>query len=159
MTRRRVCISLAILFMTVVLLGQPDSTAQDQPAEELFKLGETELSHGHYAKAREQFDMFLKLYPDHSLSANAHFLKGQSWYSEKNFDKAIGEFEIVATNINDPQAPVALLRIGNSYNSKNDYAHAIMAFWRIIDFYPDSHLIPMARKKIEQLSKKMESSK
>jgi outer membrane protein assembly factor BamD len=64
------------------------------PPDELYQIGETELSRRRYEEARAQFKTIVERHPNSSYTPRARFLIGEAYYREAEFAKAIKEFEI-----------------------------------------------------------------
>jgi outer membrane protein assembly factor BamD len=63
------------------------------PPEELYQIGENELSKRRYEDARQQFKKIVERHPNSSLAPRARFLMGRAYYLEAEWDKAIREFQ------------------------------------------------------------------
>src|SRR3989441_12248010 len=63
------------------------------PPEELYQIGETELTNKRYDEARQNFRKIVERHPNSSYAPRARFYIGEAFYREAEFDKAIKEFE------------------------------------------------------------------
>src|SRR5256884_6880744 len=63
------------------------------PADELYSIGEKELTEKRYEQARENFKKIVERHPNSSYAPRGRFLIGEAYYREAEFDKAIKEFE------------------------------------------------------------------
>ncbi|MBI1922095.1 MAG: tol-pal system protein YbgF [Geobacter sp.] len=101
------------------------------------------------AKAREMFQRFLELHPKHELAANARYWIGETYYSEKNFEQAILEFQDVIKNFPaSDKVPAAMLKQGMAFREIGDVKSARFVLKKLVDEYPDS---PEAKKAAEKL--------
>ncbi len=144
-----------ILLTMIVGVAMPQEPIDS--AKVLLERGSTILSHGEYAKARTELTKLIENFPDSEERIEAHFYIAESWYSEKSFEKAISEYEKVTEHPDHELAHKSIFRIGNSYMKLNLNEMALVNYWRLINLYPESHLIPLARNKIALIKKKMES--
>lgn len=114
-------------------------------AYELFKQAK-------YDKAREGFENFLKLYPDSEFSDNAQFWIGECHYFEKNYEKAIVEYDKVAKNFPEGnKAPYALLKQGLSFMKLGDNASAKLLLQQVVKDYPNTSQARIARAKLLEI--------
>lgn len=105
-----------------------------------------------YEKAREGFENFLKLYPDSELSDNAQFWIGECHYFEKNYEKAIVEYDKVAKNFPEGnKAPYALLKQGLSFMKIGDNASAKLLLQQVVKDYPNTSQARIARAKLLEI--------
>ena len=102
---------------------------------------------GNYAESRTLFNQFLNKYSTSSLSDNAYYWIGESYYAEKNYKEALNYFNRVLTNKSFNQKDDdAQLKIGICYYRLGDYKTAKMEFQKVISNYPKSEYIPKANK-------------
>ena len=114
-------------------------------AYELFKQAK-------YDKAREGFENFLKLYPDSELSDNAQFWIGECYYFNKNYEKAIVEYDKVSKNFPEGnKAPYALLKQGLSFMKLGDNASAKLLLQQVVKDYPNTSQARIARVKLLEI--------
>ncbi len=105
-----------------------------------------------FAKARGLLNAFITRYPTHELSDDAQYWIGQSYFEEKNFERAIIEFvKVAADYANADKAPEALLLEALSFLNLGDLASARELLGRVIGEYPDSSAATTARKRLESL--------
>jgi len=88
---------------------------------------------GNCEDASEGFSKYLDLFPDGSFAANAHFYRGQCRYKNKQYDKALDDYEYV---LNQPQSQfteTSLVKAaGILYNNEN-YHKALDYFKQLKD--------------------------
>ncbi len=107
---------------------------------------------GQYAKAREEFQKFLKQYPKTTYSDNAQFWIGETWYVEEKYEKAIVEYEKVIKGFpTGDKVPDALLKQGMSFQKLGDKASAKIVYQQIIKKYPQTNQAKTARAKLSEL--------
>ena len=105
-----------------------------------------------YDKAREGFENFLKLYPNSELSDNAQFWVGECHYFEKNYEKAIVEYDKVTKNFPEGnKAPYALLKQGLSFMKIGDNASAKLLLQQVVKDYPNTSQARIARVKLLEI--------
>lgn len=85
-------------------------------------------------------------------SFDVHFSKGQTLFQGMKYDEAIQEFQKALTlQPNHPQAPDALLRMGDCYRDMKQTDKAIETYEKIIKEYPDYKARGIVEKAIEKL--------
>ncbi len=105
-----------------------------------------------FVKARGLLNGFISEYPTHELADDAQYWIGQSYYQEKNFERAILAFNKVQVDYaNGDKAPEALLLEALSFLNIDDRASARELLGQVIAKYPDSGAASTARKRLESL--------
>ena len=105
-----------------------------------------------FTKARGLLNGFISKYPKHELADDAQYWIGQSYYQEKNFERAILAFNKVQVDFaNGDKAPEALLLEALSFLHIDDRASAMELLGQVIAKYPDSSAASTARKRLESL--------
>lgn len=105
-----------------------------------------------FAKARGLLNSFISKYPTHELADDAQYWIGQSYFQEKNFERAILAFNKVQVDYaNGDKAPEALLLEALSFLNIDDRASARELLGQVIAKYPDSSAAATARKRLESL--------
>lgn len=106
---------------------------------------------GDFNAAREKFQKYLETYPNSKYSENALYWIGESYYSEKNYERAIVEFDDVAKKHPDgAKAPAALLKQGMAFSALGDKKSANAIFRQLIEKYPKSDQAETAKKKLKE---------
>lgn len=128
---------------------QAQKAAQLQKAPEyLYQQGYEAMKAGDPVKAREHFGNFLEQYPKHNLAANARYWTGETYYTEKNFELAVLEFQEVIKNFPDrDKAPAAMLKQGMAFRELGDLKSAKFILEKLVDEYPKSEEAKTARDK------------
>ena len=120
-----------------------------QTPESLYQQAYEVMRGGEAAKARELFGKFLELHPKHHLAANAHYWMGETYYSEKNFEQAVLEFQEVIKNFPDKEkVPAAMLKQGMAFKEMGDNKSAAYIFKKLADEFPKSEEAKIAKEKL-----------
>jgi len=91
------------------------------------------------AQGRELMVTFLKRYPEDPLAINAAYWIGEAYYAEKDYDKAILQFEDVIQKYGDhPKVAAALLKQGMAFDVLGDRASARLLLQRVMERFPVS---------------------
>ncbi|MDD4862232.1 MAG: tol-pal system protein YbgF [Smithellaceae bacterium] len=157
-------LSLKINFIENFLeIGKKDSAADGDGSasgkEPTGKQGKASLyaaayqtfKNGHYTKAREAFQDFLEKYPTGEYSDNAQFWIGECYFFEKQYDKAILEYEKVTKKFpSSNKVPYALLKQGISFQNLGDKISAKLLLQQVIKDYPNTSQARIARSKLAE---------
>jgi outer membrane protein assembly factor BamD len=128
------------------------------PAEELYQLGETELSKRRYEEARKNFRRIVERHPNSSSAPRARFLIGEAYYREGEFDKAISEFETFMSFYPRHQiADLVQYRLAMSYydqikpieQDQTLASKALDHFKKLVKEYPESRYATDALAKVD----------
>ncbi len=133
---------LAALEQKLQGVSKEQEAVQKQVAESpeiLYESGLTAFKGGDMKKARELFSTFVDRYPKQPLASNAVYWIGESYYSEKNYDQAILEFQKLIKSYPDKEkvAP-AMLKQGMAFINLNDSKSAKYILKELIKQYPVS---------------------
>jgi len=105
----------------------------------------------HYREAIQKFEKLLQENPNTSLSDNCQYWIGECYYSLGKYDQAIMEFEKVFTFPNSNKEDDAQLKIGMSYMKLGNKQRAKDNFKTLIEKYPNSEYISLAKRFLRQL--------
>lgn len=109
---------------------------------------------GDWPEARNKFQAFLLLYPKSKLADNAQFWIGESFYHQKEYERAILEYEKVIQNY--PQGeklPSALMKQALAFYAIGRIKEARILFQQVIKKAPHSEQAQIAGKKLEAIAK------
>ncbi|HQC43589.1 MAG TPA: tol-pal system protein YbgF, partial [Verrucomicrobiota bacterium] len=125
--------------------GKSDKAGAYAAAYQTFK-------NGNYAKAREAFQEFLTTYPSGEYADNAQYWIGECYFFEKQFEKAILEYEKVTRKFpSSNKVPYALVKQALSFQNLGDKASAKLLLQQVIKEYPDTSQARVARSKLQEL--------
>ncbi len=103
-----------------------------------------------FASGRELMETFLNRYPQDALAVNAAYWVGETYYAEKNYEKAILQFEDIIQKYNDhPKVASAMLKQALAFESAGDHATARTLLQRVIEEFPLSGEAVIAKKKLQ----------
>lgn len=124
--------------------------ASDQP-ESLYLQGvDTIRKQKQYAAGRKQLEDFLKKNPGHSLAPNAAYWIGESYLAEKEYEKAILQFEDVIRKYGDhPKAASAYLKQALTFDQLGDRQSARTIMEKLTKSFPLSDEARIAQEKLK----------
>lgn len=105
-----------------------------------------------YKEARERFEAFIKEFPKHELSDNAHFWIGECYFNEKDYESAIIAYEtFIKKYPKSKKIPSAIFKQAKAFIEIGDKKTGKTLFEYLIDKYPDSKEAGVAKKEIDSL--------
>lgn len=105
-----------------------------------------------YRSAIQKFESLLNQDTSNSLSDNAQYWIGESYYGLGNYQKAIMSFEKVFTFSKSNKDDAAQLKLGLCYMKLNDKSKAREEFQKLINNYPRSESVGLAKRLLSQIS-------
>ena len=105
-----------------------------------------------YPEAIAGFNDLVSSDATNDLADNSQYWLAECYYSQKDFKRAIAEFEKVFTYAGTDKDDDAQLKIGLSYQSIGNVEKAREEFQRMIDYFPGSEYYPKAKEALKQLS-------
>jgi tol-pal system protein YbgF len=105
-----------------------------------------------FASARQQFQGFLKQYPQSSMADTALYWVGECYFSEKQYPSSIETFQQVLNRYpNGSKAPNAMLKQAAAYQQVGDRTAARILYERLIEKHPRSPQAQIAKQKLKQM--------
>jgi tol-pal system protein YbgF len=101
---------------------------------------------GKHESAAEQFRRLISEDRNHDLADNAQYWLGECYYSMKQYQRAIIEFEKVRSFTNSDKADDAQFKLGLCYRQMGDLEKARKEFLTLIATYPQSEFVENAKQ-------------
>ncbi len=134
--------------------GTPAGAAAGPPpsADVLYANGLRDITGGKYDLARQEFQDYLKYYPDTDLASNAQFYLGEIAFAQKQYQRAVAEYDKVLDNYpkSFKLAP-ARLKKALAFLELGQKASAIREFREVIRRYPGTEEERRARARLREL--------
>jgi tol-pal system protein YbgF len=138
--------------------GSPDAPVQPPPVKKLdpdadfneaLRVFRKDRS---FPKARLLLNRFISSYPTHDLADDAQYLIGESYFEEKNYERAILAFNKVQVDYaNGDKAPDSLFKEALSFLNLGDRASARELLGRVVQKYPGSEAEQAATKHLNSM--------
>jgi tol-pal system protein YbgF len=97
-----------------------------------------------FSEGRKALQQFLKDHPQHELTVNAIYWIGEAYYGEKQYEKAILQFQDVIQKFSKhAKAPAAMLKQGLAFGALGEKATEQALLKKVVAQYPKS---PEAKK-------------
>lgn len=134
----------------------PDAAAATpaDPANESAAYGEAfqALKDGRYAESARRFQAFIEQYPDGSLTGNAYYWLGESYYVTQNYEIAEQSFRTLLQRYPDSQkAADALLKTGYAQYEMKQWDQAEATLNQVMQQYPDTTVARLAEGRLRAL--------
>lgn len=121
-------------------------------ADTLYSNGLRDITSGKYDLAKQEFQDYLRYYPETDLASNAQFYLGEIAYVQKNYDRAVGEYDKVLLNYpkSFKLAP-ARLKKGLALLETGQKSAGIRELREVVRRYPGTDEEKRARAKLKEL--------
>ena len=107
---------------------------------------------GHYLAASRGFRTYIQTYPNTSLTPNAVYWLGESYYAMHHYRVAIKAFKYLLSHFPDSaKAPGARLKLGYAQFELKQMASARATLKSVLANYPGSHVATLARRRLHQI--------
>lgn len=117
-----------------------------------FNLAYNDYLNGKYELAVSGFQRFIKDFPGTSLSPNAQYWLGESYYNLKDYVRAIQTFEhLVAEYPGNEKVPAALYKLGLSTAETGDLVKSRKNLKRVLEEFPASDESKLAKNKLAEI--------
>lgn len=134
--------------------GAAPPVAAGDPADESAVYGEAfqALKDGRYAESARRFQSFIDRYPDSTLTANAYYWLGESYYVTQNYEIAEQSFRTLLQRYPDSQkAADALLKTGYAQYEMKQWDQAEATLNQVLQQYPDTTVARLAEGRLRAL--------
>jgi len=108
---------------------------------------------GNYDSARDKFEKYLARFPDNPIySDNAQFWIGETYYQQKNYERAILAYnKVIKTYPTADKVPDAYLKMGYSLLKLDKKAEGKIVLNKLVKDFPKSQQAVFAKKRLEML--------
>jgi TolA-binding protein len=129
--------------------------------EQLWSEAERKLSAGQYDEARRLYRSFTDKFPSDARVDNARYKLGDSYFLEKKFAAAIGEFTklIDAAKKGDDAVDDAMFRSGEAFAELRYFCDARVYFQQLPVRFPESPFVKEARSLAKDMALKAKNAK
>jgi tol-pal system protein YbgF len=131
-----------------IALAKEPPEAQDE-----YKLALRELREQQYDRAIQQFRTFQRRYPNSDMADDAQYWIGESYFTQKDYNRAILEFNDVLRYRRGDKVPAALLRQAQAFLEIGDKTDARLILQKLINDHPNSEQAREARDRLQNLGR------
>lgn len=130
----------------------PSQTLAGGNATSDYEKAITSYRDGNYELAIQQFDEYMKRYPDNQYCANSQYWKAYSYAKLKNYDEAVREFEKMrALYPNDQKIPLAMYNQAAALSNLGKIAECKALLQKLIAEHPNDAAAQAARGDLAKL--------
>ena len=104
-----------------------------------------------YQEAIQKFTALIDQFPNHTLTSNCYYWRGEAEFGAGNYQAAIDEFNKVLEFSKSLKKDDALLMLGRSYVQINRREEARRAFHRLIEEHPSSEYVVKAEELLNKI--------
>lgn len=105
-----------------------------------------------YDQAINEFEKFLKSFPESNYAANAHYWLGQLLFNKGNLKEAQSHFDTVVSRFADSsKRSDSMLKLGMVAQKLSNNAKARQIYQKLIQEYPDSSAANLAKTRLASL--------
>lgn len=122
--------------------------------QELYEAALRQFRRGSYGTARTALDEFLAQYPAHELAPDAQYFRAETFAEEGDAQAALREYaRVLELFPNSRRAPTALYKSGLIELRRGNADDARTFFNRVVQGYPDSDEVELARRELDRLTR------
>jgi tol-pal system protein YbgF len=131
---------------------KPLSAADNAAAQAAYDAAFKTLRGGDYVGASREFRKFIEQYPDHSLTPNAFYWLGESYYVTTNYKVALEAFQHLLNQFpQSEKAPDALLKVGYCQLELKQAPAAKATLESVVSKYPSSKAASLAKERLRRI--------
>jgi tol-pal system protein YbgF len=139
---------LSLPFEDEILLAKETPEAQED-----YRGAWQSLNGQQYDKAIQQFRTFQRKNPNSELADDAQYWIGESYFTRRDYNRAILEYNDVLKYRKGDKVPAALLRQSQAFVEIGDKTDARLILQKLINDYPNSKQAKDAREKLQNLGR------
>ena len=130
--------------------GDHDAVPANDAAAVEYRAAVDLVKAGKHEEAIAALRAFVKAYPHHDYADNAQYWLGESFYAQKDYTHALGEFRAtIETYPRGNKVPDALLKVGYCYGALGQTEKARAVLEQVVNLYPKSEPAALATKRLE----------
>jgi len=112
----------------------------------------SDYQNGNYEEAIQGFASLITSDYTNELADNSQYWLAECYYSQKNYKRAVIEFEKVFTFPGTDKDDDAQLKLGHAYLSMDNRNKSLEEYQRLVDYFPGSEFLEIAQESIKQLT-------
>jgi tol-pal system protein YbgF len=132
---------------------KPEAPAAKAPSEtELYNKAKQAFDQGNMAAARKGFEDLILNFPNSQNADNAQFWIGETFFREKQYEKAILEYQkVIEKYPKGNKVPAALLKQGYAFQSLGDKVNSRLIFEELVRKHPNTSEAKAASDKLKEM--------
>jgi len=134
--------------------GEETSLAKETPeVQDEYSSGLVAFQEQQYDKAIQQFRSFQRKYPSSEMADDAQYWIGESYFRQRDFNRAILEFNDVLKYRKGDRVPAALLRQAQAFIEIGDKTDARLILQKLLNDHPKSLEAQEAKARLQDLGR------
>lgn len=138
------------------LTGSKEDLALAREAPEIqdeYKIGLRAFQAQQFDNAIQQFRSFQRKYPSSDMADDAQYWIGESYFNQKDYNRAILEFNDVLKYRKGDRVPAALLRQAQAFLEIGDKTDARLILQKLLNDHPNSEEAQEAKSRLQVLGR------
>lgn len=132
--------------------ASPSSKISPSEYKRLYIESLSYFQNGMYSQSIKGFSKLVVSDPQNNLADNSQYWLAECYYSQKNYKRAIIEFEKVFTFAGTDKDDDAQLKLGLAFQSMGNLVKAREEFQRLVDYFPGSEFYDRSKEALKQLT-------
>lgn len=132
--------------------ASPSSKISPNEYKRLYIESLSHFQNGMYSQSIKGFSKLVISDPQNNLADNSQYWLAECYYSQKNYKRAIIEFEKVFTFAGTDKDDDAQLKLGLAFQSMGNLVKAREEFQRLVDYFPGSEFYDRSKEALKQLT-------
>lgn len=132
--------------------ASPSSKISPTEYKRLYIESLSNFQNGLYSQSIKGFSKLVISDPQNDLADNSQYWLAECYYSQKNYKRAIIEFEKVFTFAGTDKDDDAQLKLGLAYQSMGNLEKSREEFQRLVDYFPGSEFYDRSKEALKQLT-------
>jgi TolA-binding protein len=132
--------------------ASPSSSINPTEYKRLYIESLSNFQNGMYGLSIKGFSKLVVSDPQNNLADNSQYWLAECYYSQKNYKRAIIEFEKVFTFSGTDKDDDAQLKLGLAYQSMGNLEKSREEFQRLVDYFPGSEFYDRSKEVLKQLT-------
>ncbi len=132
--------------------ASPSSKISPTEYKRLYIESLSHFQNGMYSQSIKGFSKLVISDPQNNLADNSQYWLAECYYSQKNYKRAIIEFEKVFTFAGTDKDDDAQLKLGLAFQSMGNLVKAREEFQRLVDYFPGSEFYDRSKEALKQLT-------
>ena len=134
--------------------NEESALAKETPeVQDEYKAGLKAFQEQQYDKAIQQFRSFQRKYPNSEMADDAQYWIGESYFRQRDFNRAILEFNDVLKYRRGDRVPAALLRQAQAFMEIGDKTDARLILQKLVNDHPKSVEAQEAKVRLQDLGR------
>jgi tol-pal system protein YbgF len=138
---------------SVVAKEDPRLAREPGDVQDEYRLALRAFNEQQYDKAIQQFRNFQRKYPNSDMADDAQYWVGESYFVQKDYNRAILEFNDVLKYRRGDRVPAALAKQAQAFLEIGDKTDARLILQKLINDYPNSEQARDAKEKLPTLGR------